>query len=67
LLEQLALAVPGERLRIGVLESNQHAVSLLRATPGLVEGLPSWRMVLGESQSLGDHPWLYAIGSAAKG
>lgn len=67
LLEQLSLVALGKRLRIGVLESNQPAVLLLRATPGLVEGQASWRMMLGEGSGFGDHQWLYAIGSAAKG
>ena len=67
LLQQLAAVVPDQRLRIGVLESNQPAVALLRATPGLEEGQSSWRMVLGGGDGPGHHQWLYAIGSAAKG
>jgi ribosomal protein S18 acetylase RimI-like enzyme len=67
LLEQLALVVPFERLRIGVLETNQLAAALLRSTPGLAEGQACWRMLLGEGNSPGEHKWLYAVGSAAKG
>jgi len=67
LLERLALVVPDEPLRIGVLESNQPAVAHLRAMPGLIESEPSWRMVLGEAQWPGSSERLYAIGSPAKG
>jgi GNAT superfamily N-acetyltransferase len=67
LLEHLSEVVPGELLRIGVLESNQSAVALLRATLGLTENEPSWRMVLGDEQWPGSSEWLYAIGSPAKG
>lgn len=75
LLEQLAGEHGTEALRIGVLETNSEAVRLLRAWPGLQEGIHSWRMVRGPAavageapgRHLGDHPALYAIGSAAKG
>jgi ribosomal protein S18 acetylase RimI-like enzyme len=67
LLEQLAMVEEGERLRIGVLESNQSAVRILRAASGLVEGPASWRMVLGQGNGPGDNQSLYAIGSAARG
>jgi predicted N-acetyltransferase YhbS len=67
LLENLALAFPGEQLRIGVLENNPEAIRLLKATQGLVESEPSWRMVLGDANRLGQSEFLYAIGSPAKG
>jgi ribosomal protein S18 acetylase RimI-like enzyme len=67
LLEHLASEHGTEALRIGVLESNSEAVCLLRSWPGLQESIHSWRMVRGPSGHLGDHPALYAIGSAAKG
>lgn len=67
LLENIAHQAAGLRLRIGVLEDNQAAVALLRSYPGLEEGEYSWRMALGGSARLGNHPHLYTIGTAAKG
>jgi GNAT superfamily N-acetyltransferase len=67
LLQQLALVIPGKRMRIGVLESNKPVATLLRAMPGLVESEPSWRMVLGKEDIPNRSQWLYAIGSPAKG
>ena len=67
LLEHLALAVPDVRLRIGVLESNQPAVTPLSVMPGLFESEPSWRMVRGDDKGPGLSECLYAIGSPAKG
>lgn len=74
LLEHLASEHGTEALRVGVLERNADAARLLRAWPGMAEGIHSWRMVRrneaagGDLQGLlGDHPALYAIGSGAKG
>ncbi len=75
LLEQLAGEHGSEALRVGVLETNSEAARLLRAWPGLQEGIHSWRMVRGPApvsggvpgRHLGDHPALYAVGSGAKG
>jgi len=67
LLEHLAVENAGEVLRLGVLESNAAAIELLRNRPGLKEGVYSWRMVRGPDVRMGDHPALFAIGSAAKG
>lgn len=75
LLEHLAAEHGTEALRVGVLERNADAARLLRAWPGMAEGIHSWRMVRrgGEAAGsglqglLGDHPALYAIGSGAKG
>ncbi|HSQ34554.1 MAG TPA: GNAT family N-acetyltransferase [Candidatus Binatia bacterium] len=67
LLEQLANENGTSTFRIGVLEKNLTAAWLLRSLPGLQETIHSWFMVRGESERLGDHPALYAIGSGAKG
>ncbi len=72
LLEHLASEHGTEALRLGVLERNADAARLLRAWPGLAEGIHSWRMVRGGDAGglpglLGDHPALYAVGSGAKG
>jgi len=67
LLECLAVDVGRDRLRIGVLESNASAVTLMRSLPELTETEPSWRMVLGPDAGLGAAQQLFAIGSAAKG
>ncbi len=67
LLEHLAVEIPSAIFRLGPLENNPAAVRLLRSLPGLTETEPSWYMVKGNSERLGRHPGLYAIGSAAKG
>ncbi len=67
LLEHLASEHKDEIFRVGVLEANAAAARRLRSWPGFEEGVFSWRMVRGPSGRLGDHPALYAIGSAAKG
>ncbi len=67
LLEHLASEHGTEVLRLGVLEKNAEATRLLRSWPGLQEGIHSWFMVRGNSERLGNHPALYAIGSGAKG
>jgi hypothetical protein len=66
LLESLALET-GDRLGLGVLETNQAAAETLRAL-GLDERPdPPWRMALGPSRDLGTSPMAYAVGSAATG
>ncbi|MBN1266127.1 MAG: GNAT family N-acetyltransferase [Anaerolineales bacterium] len=66
LLLALAAAIRGERLRLGVLESNKQAADMLIAL-GLELDLDSpWRMVLGQ-RGLGEAHTCLAIGSAASG
>lgn len=67
LLEHLANENSTAVFRIGVLDKNVRAAWLLRSWPGLQETIHSWFMVRGESERLGNHPSLYAIGSGAKG
>ena len=67
LLEHLSLDTGEPLLRIGVLENNVRALSLLRSFSGLEETSFSWFMGRGPSSRLGNHPGLYAIGSGAKG
>jgi predicted N-acetyltransferase YhbS len=67
LLEQLANENGTAVFRIGVLDKNVRAAWLLRSWSGLQETIHSWFMVRGESERLGNHPGLYAIGSGAKG
>jgi ribosomal protein S18 acetylase RimI-like enzyme len=67
LLEHLANENGTAVFRIGVLDKNVRAVWLLRSWPCLQETIHSWFMVRGESERLGNHPGLYAIGSGAKG
>jgi predicted N-acetyltransferase YhbS len=67
LLEHLANENGTAVFRIGVLDKNVRAAWLLRSWSGLQETIHSWFMVRGESERLGNHPGLYAIGSGAKG
>ncbi|MFH1998420.1 MAG: GNAT family N-acetyltransferase [Planctomycetota bacterium] len=67
LLESMAVETGDTPLRIGVLETNGQALSLIRSLEGFTEMEPSWRMVLGEEGELGISEQLMAIGSAAKG
>jgi predicted GNAT family N-acyltransferase len=67
LLEHLANENGTAIFRIGVLEKNVKASQLLRSRPGFQETSHSWFMVRGDSDRLGNHPALYAIGSGAKG
>ena len=67
LLEHLANENGTAVFRIGVLERNMEASRLLRSWAGMQETIHSWFMVRGESDRLGNHPALYAIGSGAKG
>jgi len=67
LLQAFAHECAGSEIGLGVLESNERAVLLIRSL-GLSERLnPPWRMILGTSDRLGHSNNLYAIGSAAKG
>jgi ribosomal protein S18 acetylase RimI-like enzyme len=67
LLESIASAAGDSWLRIGVLESNASAVTLLRSIGNLEETTPSFRMIFGQKTRVGISSQLYAIGSAAKG
>jgi hypothetical protein len=67
LIESLACQAGEAILSVGVLESNTHALSLVRSL-GLVERVDSpWRMALGPDDKLGRSPNCYGVGSAAKG
>ncbi len=67
LLEGLALETEGLPIRIGLLETNARAAAALNLLPGLQSRQPSWRMVLGSGEHLGDTPLCWAVGSPAKG
>jgi predicted GNAT family N-acyltransferase len=67
LLESLAAETGDSEMRVGVLESNRRASDLMRSAGTFNEQTYSWRMVLGDSDSLGVHNDLFAIGSGAKG
>ncbi len=67
LLESLAFELPGCLLRLGVLESNTNAATLLRGTGFAEHPEPPWRMLLGNEAGLGLSTECYAIGSPAKG
>jgi ribosomal protein S18 acetylase RimI-like enzyme len=67
LLEALAEENGNRPFSIGVLESNQRAVEIIRSY-GFAERLNSpWRMALGPDDDLGASPQCLAVGSAAKG
>lgn len=67
LLESLASEVGDQELIIGILESNSETVDLMRSLDSFKEEVYCWRMVQGESDTLGKSNSLYAIGSGAKG
>lgn len=67
LLQVIAYEQGKANFRIGVLENNRKAVSLIRSMDKLTEGQFSWRMVLGSENGLGLNAAFYGIGSAAKG
>jgi len=67
LLCAVAHAAPQEKLRVGVLECNRAAYSLMRSISMFFETEPSWRMVLGSDIGLGASERLLAVGSPAKG
>lgn len=67
LLHHFAAENAGHTLRVGLLESNRKSADLLRGHNSFEETGFSWRMVQGESDRLGAHPWLYSVGSPAKG
>jgi ribosomal protein S18 acetylase RimI-like enzyme len=67
LLENLACEIGNQTIRLGVLESNQQAVALIRSL-GLMESTDSpWRMSTGPGNELGASSACFAIGSPAKG
>ena len=67
LLESLASETGETPLSLGVLESNEAALALIRSL-GLSEGVDSpWRMSMGPSRELGANPACYTNGSPAKG
>jgi len=67
LLHTLAYHSGGQKLRMGILESNVPAAALMRSLKTFKETEPSWRMVLGPDIGLGGSPRLYAVGTPAKG
>jgi ribosomal protein S18 acetylase RimI-like enzyme len=67
LLRAIALNAPEAKLRVGVLESSEYPVSLMRSMHSFTETEPSWRMVLGPDIGLGASERLYAVGSPATG
>ncbi|MBN2030001.1 GNAT family N-acetyltransferase [bacterium] len=67
LFENLAAEVKDSDIRIGVLENNPRAVSMMKAMPFMMNQEYCWRMVLGGSDSTGRPDQVFAIGSGAKG
>jgi hypothetical protein len=67
LLGSVTRAVGGRELLLGVLETNTSALECLESLGFRAAADPPWRMVLGEDIGLGQSPYCYAIGSAAKG
>jgi len=67
LLHTLAHNCSGQKLRMGILESNAPAAALMRSLKTFKETESSWRMVLGPDIGLGGSPGLYAVGTPAKG
>lgn len=67
LFQTLAAQTGDQQWRIGVLESNQPAVELLRANQAFQEQTPCWRMVSGPDDIVGKPEQLFANGSGAKG
>lgn len=67
LLRAVARTASPAKLRVGVLECNVSATSLMRSLTTFAETEPSWRMVLGPDIGLGVSPLLFAVGSPAKG
>jgi GNAT superfamily N-acetyltransferase len=63
----IANAASQARLRVGVLECNASATSLMRSLSTSTETEPSWRMVLGPDIGLGASERLCAVGSPATG
>jgi len=67
LLRAIAHDASPAKLRVGVLECNVSATSLMRSLTTFVETEPCRRMVLGPDIRLGVSPQLFAVGSPAKG
>jgi GNAT superfamily N-acetyltransferase len=67
LLEALAVVIGNQMFSIGILESNQRALEIIRSY-GFVERADSpWRMALGPDDNLGASLQCLAVGTAAKG
>jgi hypothetical protein len=67
LLETLGATAGNVEFSIGVLESNERVVEIIRAY-GFVERTDNpWRMALGPDEDLGASAQCLAVGSAAKG
>ena len=67
LLKCLSLQTGESDLRVGILERNKNAADLMRSLKSFEEGIHSWRMAMGKSDTLGINDNLLAIGSGAKG
>ena len=67
LLQCLSAEAGNTPLSVGVLESNQPAVELIRSLGFVERGDSPWRMSLGPSSDLGASRLCWAIGSPAKG
>ncbi len=63
----LAMEVKKKDIRVGVLESNPKAVSMMAAMPFMVNKEYCWRMVMGESDFMDQPDQVFGIGSGAKG
>jgi len=67
LLEALAVVIGNQMFSVGILESNQRALEIIRSY-GFVERADSpWRMALGPDDNLGASLACLAVGTAAKG
>ncbi len=67
LLETLAVVIGNQMFSVGILESNQRALEIIRSY-GFVERADSpWRMALGPDDNLGASLQCLAVGTAAKG
>jgi len=67
LVESLALVTGDNPIRLGVLETNEAAVRALQQLRGFEKTFYCWRMVLGDSDRLGNTKMSYAIGAPGKG
>jgi ribosomal protein S18 acetylase RimI-like enzyme len=67
LFEAVAAEAPESRVRLGVLETNTHALTVIRSLGLTVESDSPWRMLLGQSPAVGTSNECFAIGSPAKG
>jgi ribosomal protein S18 acetylase RimI-like enzyme len=67
LLRGIASKIGDTVINLGIMERNTKASNLIRSLKTFEETEPSMRMVMGDDDSLGQSPKLFAIGSAAKG